>query len=74
MPTPTPTPTPTQTPTPAPSLKVLRSGAQDSGTTLASNRGGVELIKQAGQKQQKFSSYSDYIRYLKAVPYVQNKG
>jgi len=55
------------------SLKALRNGVQGSGTTLTALRGGIELIKQAGEKQQKFGSYADYLRYKNAIPYVQNK-
>jgi hypothetical protein len=59
--------------TPPQTLKTLRNGAQDTETTLTSNKGGAELVKQAGQKQQKFPSYADYLRYKKSIPYVQNK-
>ena len=58
---------------PHPTLKSLRNGSKDTETTLTEIKGGVELIKQAGQKQQKFPSYADYLRYKKAIPHVQNK-
>jgi|LauGreSBDMM110SN_4_FD.fasta_scaffold288871_2 hypothetical protein len=55
-----------------PNIRSIRANnVQPSGESIISNRGGVELIKQAGQKQQRFPSYADYLRYLKTKPYVQ---
>jgi hypothetical protein len=55
-----------------PNVRSIRANnVQPTGESIVSNRGGVELIKQAGQKQQRFPSHADYLRYLKAKPYVQ---
>jgi len=55
-----------------PNIRSIRANnVQPSGESIISNRGGVELIRQAGQKQQRFPSHADYLRYLKAKPYVQ---
>jgi hypothetical protein len=50
---------------------IRANNVQPTGESIVSNRGGVELIRQAGQKQQRFPSHADYLRYLKAKPYVQ---
>jgi len=52
---------------------IRANNLQPTGESIVSNRGGVELIRQAGQKQQRFPSHADYLRYLKAKPYVQLK-
>jgi hypothetical protein len=52
---------------------IRANNVQPTGESIVSNRGGVELIRQAGQKQQRFPSHADYLRYLKAKPYVQLK-
>ena len=75
QPPPPPPPPPPSPPTPTPSIGAIRSNnVQPTGSTVTSIRGGVELVKQAGQKQQQFKSHADYLRYLKAIAYTQNKG
>lgn len=55
-----------------PNVRSTRAdNVQPNEAAITSNRGGIELIRQAQQKQQRFPSHADYLRYLKAKPYVQ---